>query len=122
MKKAVWYAGYTLRDTELSSADPDYANEVKASFDVNAIGNLMISITIERKYTDFFLKPMKWLGIEPAYTCTATGTAQCYDIIDYINDKSFRQELYSYVDNSNSITQTVNSFISICKTIKAFFD
>ncbi len=117
VKKAMWYAGYSLKKTELSSQEADYANEIQASIDTNTIGNQVITVTITRKYEDFFLKPISWFGIEPYYTCTASGTAQCYDVIGYINEKSFRQEMYKKLDGTNQITTSINSIISAAKTL-----
>lgn len=117
IKKAIWYAGYSLKKTELSSEEPDYRNEIQASIDTNAIGNPIITVTIMRKYQDFFLTPVSWLGISPYYTCSASGTAQCYDVIGYVNEKTFRKEIYDEIGSSNPITSTMDQLISTVKTL-----
>ena len=114
---AIWYAGYSLKKTELSSEEAEYNNEIQASINTNAIGNQIITITITRKYHDFFLTPVSWLGIEPVYTCSASGTAQCYDIISYVNEKNFRKEVYSEIGSSNPVTSIVDSFLSSLETV-----
>jgi hypothetical protein len=117
IKKAVWYAGYSLKETELSSEEPDYNNEIQASIDTNAIGNRVITVTITRKYKDFFLTPVSWLGIDSSYTCSASGTAQCYDIIEYINEESFEKELYNKAASSSDATSTINTVLNCVQTV-----
>lgn len=124
MAKAKWYAAYLLEVTEyLHPESPDgsrgYRDDIQVSMEKNDFGFRQIKVDIQREYSVLAVNPFKYFGLDDTYTATATGYAQCYDMIDYINSEHAAVEIkkrivkmsqkFVVVDLVENLAKAVNS-------------
>lgn len=112
-KKAKWYGSYLLYKNEFASSQ----NHQKGLSDCiettcekdSKLGCTMIYVSIEKEYPLFIANPMRFFGIDPKYTCTALGTAVCYDPLHQINLMALMDEMAKGVNGSFTVTKQVDS-------------
>lgn len=89
-EKAKWYVAYLLEATEYlhpkrTDGSRGYRDDIEVSVIKNDFGFRQIKVDVKREYSVLSAFPFQFLGLDAAYTARATGYAQCYDMIDYIN-------------------------------------
>lgn len=122
-KKAQWYGSYLIYKDEISADHKtNFASSVHAdcSYDI-ALGCYTVSVNIEREYKTFFLNPLYIFGIDPMYTCKATGTAVCYDPLYQLNMMQFANQLSSDVQGGFATTKLLGSAVGILEKLTKFF-
>ena len=123
-KKAEWYSRYRLAKGRFLKAEEPKI-EVKIENKKGALLRAQVVVTVE---VDYELPFVKLLGIEkPTIRYKATGRADCYEILDYINtvdaaDKIDVTENYTvkFYDKGNTLLKTVEVMhdMSIADTMK----
>lgn len=108
--KAKWYGSYLLYKNEFATShneglSPHVETVCEAN---NKLGATVIKVTIEKEYPVFIANPMKFFGLNPQYTCHATGSAVCYDPIHQINLMSLCDEFATGVNGMLSVTETMD--------------
>lgn len=122
-RKAQWYGSYLIYSDELSTEHKtDFASTVKAecSYDMN-LGCQVVSVNMEREYKTFFINPLQIFGIEPTYTCKATGTAVCYDPIYQLNLMQMVDQMSSDAEGMSKIGKAAGEIKSLLENICDLF-
>lgn len=116
-KKAQWYGSYLVYKDEFSKEhDTNFAASVSAecSKDYN-LGCQIVSVNIQREYKTFFINPLSIFGIDPAYTCKATGSAVCYDPI-------YQMNMIQMVNQMTTDAEKMGKIGKALQESKGFFD
>lgn len=92
-KKAKWYACYRISKDELWGSTSSFSDIKAKVLEKAGLGRCRLQVTVKRKYKVLSLSLFKFFGLDPEYTCEATGYADCVDPIDYINNTNMRKEL-----------------------------
>ena len=108
--KAKWYGSYLLYTNEFSAAhESGLSDYVVTQCETNdKLGCTVINVTIEKEYPLFIANPMRFFGIDPKYTCSATGSAVCYDPIHQMNIMSLCDEFAQGVNGMFTVTENLN--------------
>lgn len=111
-EKAKWYGSYLLYKNEFATSGnhtKGLSDQVETSCEKNSeLGCTVIHVSIEKEYPLFIANPMRFFGIDPKYTCSATGTAVCYDPLHQMNLMALADEFASNVTGAFTITNRLN--------------
>lgn len=109
-KKAKWYGSYLLYKNEFSTThDKGLSDYMETTCEKNReLECTVISVSVEKEYPLFIANPMRFFGIDPRYTCSATGTAVCYDPIHQMNLMALTDEVAKGVNGAFSVTDRLN--------------
>ena len=124
LDKGKWYACFRLRQGEYSTATSGY-EVVDVRFEDNQFGKRQIYVTMTRTYKHLTEYPFVLfeLGKDSAdrtsYTVTATGVAECYDMIDYINWTNFGSEMAASFEKKTDIGKFISEADGVIDTVKS---
>lgn len=111
-KKAKWYGSYLLYKNEFATSQnhtKGLSDQVETSCEKSSeLGCTVIHVSIEKEYPLFIANPMRFFGIDPRYTCSATGTAVCYDPLHQMNLMALADEFASNVTGAFTVTDRLN--------------
>lgn len=111
-EKAKWYGSYLLYKNEFATSGnhtKGLSDQVETSCEKNSeLGCTVIHVSIEKEYPLFIANPMRFFGIDPKYTCSATGTAVCYDPLHQMNLMALMDEFASNVTGALTVTDRLN--------------
>lgn len=109
-KKAKWYGSYLLYKNEFSTThDKGLSDHMETTCEKNReLDCTVIHVSIKKEYPLFIANPMRFLGIDPKYTCSATGTAVCYDPIHQMNLMALTDEVAKDFNGAFSVTDRLN--------------
>lgn len=111
-KKAKWYGSYLLYKNEFAASrnhTKGLSDQVETSCEKSSeLGCTVIHVSIEKEYPLFIANPMRFFGIDPKYTCFATGTAVCYDPLHQMNLMALADEFASNVTGAFTVTDRLN--------------
>lgn len=125
-KKAEWYAEYLMSKNDIlvkpSHSNDSNKNCITVQINKNTeLGQRQLVLEIKRTYPLLAVNPLKYFGLDLEYTYSATGYAQCYDMIDYINTANMTQEAASRfhsIVNGTVIGGLMENFSSLILELK----
>lgn len=110
--KGKWYACYRLKEGEYVPAGSGY-ELVDAKLKKNSFGKTQVQVTIERTYPHLTEFPFVMFGLDKEYSIKATGVAECYDMIEYINGITFCDEIAYEVEKSTMLGKFIKEGMTV---------
>ena len=111
-KKARWYGSYLLYKNEFATSkqhQKGLSDQIEVSCENNIeLGCTVIHVSIEKEYPLFIANPMRFFGIDPKYTCSAVGTAVCYDPLHQMNLMALMDEFANDFNGAFQVTDRLN--------------
>lgn len=111
-KKAKWYGSYLLYKNEFATSQnhqKGLSDHIETTCEKNnKLGCTVVHVSIEKEYPLFIANPMRYFGIDPKYTCTAVGTAVCYDPLHQMNLMALMDEFLKGVNGAFTVTNRLN--------------
>ena len=111
-KKARWYGSYLLYKNEFATSkqhQKGLSDQIEVSCKNNIeLGCMVIQVSIEKEYPLFIANPMRFFGIDPKYTCSAVGTAVCYDPLHQMNLMALTDEFANNFNGAFQVTDRLN--------------